>query len=51
MKFIFSMQINIEVFYKLILSIWVFELGMPKESKIRILHIFGISPEKHKARS
>ena len=50
-KFIFSMQINIEVFYKLILSIWVFELGMPKEPKIRSLHIFGISPEKHEARS
>ena len=41
MEFSFGMQINIEVFCKLILSFWVcVQPGMPKVSKIS-LHIFA----------
>ena len=47
MKCIFGMQINIEVFYKLVLSFWVCVTSMPKVPKIRSFHIFAISPEKH----
>ena len=39
MKFIFGMEIKVEVFYKS-------STGMPKLPKIRSLHI-AISPEKH----
>ena len=37
------MQINIEVFYKFILSFWV---CVPKVPKIKSSHIFAISPER-----
>ena len=40
MKNILHLQINTEVFYKLIV-----QPGMPKVPKIRSLHIFAISPE------
>ena len=46
MKFVFGMQINTEVFYKFILSFWVCKASLSKVSKIRILPIFAISPEK-----
>ena len=51
MKFIFGMQINIEVFNKSDLSFWVCPTGcaqpaMPKVPKIRSFHILAISPEK-----
>ena len=46
MKFIFGMQINTEVVYKLILSFWVCATRHAKVPKIRSLHIFAISPEK-----
>ena len=47
MTFIFGMQINIELFTKPILSNRVCVTRMPKVPKIKSLHIFGISPEKH----
>ena len=47
MKFIFGMQINIEVFYKLILSFWVCAIRYAQSTIIRSLHIFAISPEQH----
>ena len=47
MTFIFGMQINMEVFYKLITSFGCLQPGMPKVLKIRSVHIFAISPEKH----
>ena len=47
LKFVFGMQINIKVFYKLILSFWVSVYpGMLKVPKIGSLHIFATSPEK-----
>ena len=42
--FIFGMQINMEVFYKLILSFCV--CATRHVPKIRSLHILAISPEK-----
>ena len=47
MKFIFGMQINIEVFYKLILSVWVCIGRHAQSMQNKISHIFAISPEKH----
>ena len=47
MKFIFGMQINIKVLFKLILSFWVCAPGMPKLPEIRSLHILAIFLEKH----
>ena len=47
MKFIFVMQIRIEVFYKLVQSFSVCIASMYKVPKIRSFHIFGISPKKH----
>ena len=44
-KFIFDMQMNTEVFYKLILSFWLCVTRHSKVSKIN-LDIFVISPEK-----
>ena len=46
MKFIFVMQIRIEVFYKLVQSFSVCIASMYKVPKIRSFHIFGISPKK-----
>ena len=46
MKFISGMQINIKVFHKLILSIWVSVTRHAQSTQIRSLHIFAISPEK-----
>ena len=47
MKFSFDVHINIKVFYKLILSLWVCIARLAKVSKIGRLDIFSISPEKH----
>ena len=41
------MQINIEVFYKLILSFWVCVTRHTQITQNQNLHIFAISPEKH----
>ena len=48
MKFIFGMQINIEVFYKLILSVWVCMGRHAQSMQNKISYIFAISPEKHR---
>ena len=46
-KFIFGMQLYIEVLYKLIASIFGCSwLGTPKAPKIRSSSIFAVSPEK-----
>ena len=47
MKSIFSMEIHIDVFYKLILSFWGFLTRPVHVPKIKSLHIAAISPEKH----
>ena len=47
MKFIFGIQINIEVFYKLILSVWVCIGRHAQSMQNKISHIFAISPGKH----
>ena len=51
MKFIFRMQINIEVFYKLILPFWVCITKVcvtrHVQSTKQVSIIFAISPEKH----
>ena len=46
MKFIYGMQVNIEVFYKLVLSFWVC-LARLEVPKVRSLYIFAVSPEKY----
>ena len=46
MKFIFGLQINIEVFYRLYYHFGFVQLGMPKVPKMRSLDIFAITPEK-----
>ena len=46
MKFIFGLQINIEVFYRLYYHFGFVQLGMPKVTKMRSLDIFAITPEK-----
>ena len=43
MKFVFCMQINIEVFYKVILSFWV-SVTRHAQSTQNKFHIFAISP-------
>ena len=45
-KFIFGMQINIEVFYKLILSFWVCVTSHAQSTKNKFVY-FAISLEKH----
>ena len=47
MNCIFSMQINIEVFYKLILSFCVCVTRHAESTQNKISYIFAISPEKH----
>ena len=47
MKFIFGMQINMEVFHNLLLLFWVCVIRHAQSAKIRSLHIFAISPKKH----
>ena len=46
MNYFFSMQINIEVSYKLILSLWLHVSRHVQSNQIS-LHIFAISLEKH----
>ena len=46
MKCIFVMHINIEVFYKLIISFWVYTASHAQSTQNK-LHIFAIYPEKH----
>ena len=46
MKFIFGMEMNIKVFYKVILSFWLFVNRHAQSSQI-ILHVFVISSEKY----
>ena len=46
MKCIFGVHINIKVFYKLIISFWVYVTRHVKSSQIKKLHIFAISPGK-----
>ena len=45
MKFIFDMQINIEVFYKLILSFWVCVTRHAQSTQNKFVYL-AISPEK-----
>ena len=47
MKFIFGLQINMEVFCKLILSFWVCIGRHAQSRQIKSLHIFAISSEEH----
>ena len=47
MKCIFGMQRNFKIFYKLILPFGFAYPDMPKVPKIRSLHVYAISPEKH----
>ena len=51
MKYICGMQINIDVFQKLLLSFWVCIARLVSKisevSKIRSFYIFAISPAKH----
>ena len=42
MKFIFGMQINTEVFYKLILSIWVFVTRYVQRTQNKFLYLCNI---------
>ena len=51
MKFIFGMQIDREAFYKFILWFWVFIFIYTQSIQIRNLHIFAMSPGKHRERS
>ena len=44
-KFIFAMQVNMEVFYKLILSFWVCVVTHAQSAKKRSLDISAISPK------
>ena len=44
-KFIFAMQVNMEVFYKLILSFWVCVATHAQSAKKRSLDISAISPK------
>ena len=46
MKIILGMEINIEVFYKLILSYCVCVARHAQSTQNKKFHIFGISPEK-----
>ena len=46
-KFIFGMQVNVEVFYKFILLFWVCVVRHTQSAKIRSLDISVISPKKH----
>ena len=46
MNFIFGMQINIEVFYKLMLSFWVCVTRHPESTQNKFVYL-AISPEKH----
>ena len=46
MNFIFGMQINIEVFYKLILSFWVCVTRHAQSTQNKFVYL-AISPEKH----
>ena len=47
MKCIFGMQRNFKIFYKLILPFGFAYPDMAKVPKIRSLHVYAISPEKH----
>ena len=46
MNFIFAMQINIEVLYKLILSLWVCVTRHAQSTQNKFVYL-AISPEKH----
>ena len=46
MNFVFGMQINIEVFYKLILSFWLYVIRHAQGTQNKFVYL-AISPEKH----